>query len=394
MLLSIGVANAVTSWTFYSSSPAATAPGAANAVTAPDRSVADTVLVVLNEIFVHVRGLPMFALLFGYGIGMLVTRESRRGVEPKTYRGLLLRRYGWLVLFGAVHCIFLFSGDILMLYALLGLIAVFLLRLSNRTLLWVAGVLAVVGAVIIAMEGGDADAAAMFPGAASGATGGTDMSEGGYLTKQLGIGLISAITVPASIFDVGPQLGALILLGIVAARAGILEDPVRHRRLLAIVAAVGLTAAVATGIPAGLAKIGVLDGAHWGSASSIAGTLAGPGIICAIALICLPLQRRIRAAAEAGRTLSPPEPFLSLQALGQRSMSGYVGQSVLFQIVAAAWFLDLFDDASLTIIVAWACAVWLVTLIAARALHAAGRPGPLESLHRRLTYGAGDTRRN
>lgn len=90
--------------------------------------------------------------------------------------------------------------------------------------------------------------------------------------------------------------------------------------------------------------------------------------------------------------LAPPLPLAMLQALGQRSLSGYVMQSVLFPILAASWFLNIFANASITEISLWATGVWLVTLIGAWLLHRAGKAGPLEALHRRMTYGKGESK--
>ena len=386
MLLGIAVANATTAWLMFGSAPR-------DAGSNP----ADPFVTVINDVLVHTRGLPMFALLFGYGVGMLVMRESGRGTPWPGARGLLLRRYGALAMFGAVHAVLLFWGDILLLYALYGLVLTLMVPLRNRTLLWIAGVLGVLGIMFNIAFGA---ALEMFAGGAGMAgPGGFEDSGGtpfgsfgdGYVGRQLLMGLIAVVTVPIVFVGAGFQVFVLMLAGLVAARMRILEESDAHRKLLAIVAAVGVTAAVATGVPAGLSKLGVIDGPLWGGLTSAAGVFAGPGIVALIALACLPWQRRIRAAAREGRVLAPPLPLAMLQALGQRSMSGYVLQSVFFIVIAGSWFLDLFAGASVTAVSAMATGVWLVTVIGAWLLHTAGKPGPLEALHRRLTYGKGDT---
>lgn len=384
MLLGIAVANAVTAW-------AALGSGSAGETrTLPT----DGFVTVLNAVFVHVRGLPMFATLFGYGIGMLVMREHRRGTSWPAARGLLLKRYGWLALFGVVHSIVLFYGDILLLYAVLGLLVSLLVPLRNKTLLWIAGILAGIYVVMLAVvyvvllatdqafdvsagpaAGGPYDVAAMLGG--------------GYVGNQLVVGVSTVVMTPLTMLLAGPQLMPLMLVGLVAARVRILEEAARHQKLLVIVAVVGAGAAVATGVPAGLADFGYIDGDGAEFLSEAAGLLAGPGLIAVIALSCIPVQRRIRAAAERGETLVPPWPLAMLQALGQRSMSGYVAQSVLFGVLATSWMLDLFDGESTTIICLWATGVWAVTVVAAWLLAKAGKAGPLEALHRRLTYGRG-----
>lgn len=381
MLLGIAVANAVTAWLAYGSIG-----------WAAGENPADPVVTVLNDVLAHSRGLPMFALLFGYGVGMLVMRESARGTPWPGARRLLLRRYGTLAAFGVVHAILLFWGDILLLYALYGLALTLLVPLRNKTLLWIGGVLGVLGVIISIGFGAAMDFIAGSPG---GPVGGVDPLEGlpigalgdGYVGRQLVMGLFMVVTVPITFVSAGFQIFPLMILGLVAARMRILEEADAHRKLLAIVAAVGATAAVAGGVPSGLADADVMDGHVWGGISTAAGVFAGPGLVALIALACLPVQRRIRDAARRGEVLAPPLPLAMLQALGQRSMSGYVAQSVLFIVLAASWFLDLFAGPSLTAITAMATGVWLVTLIGAWLLQLAGKPGPLEAVHRRLTYG-------
>ncbi|MFM2354219.1 MAG: hypothetical protein RLZZ608_1625, partial [Actinomycetota bacterium] len=118
------------------------------------------------------RSYPLFALLFGYGLTQLLTREQARGTEWPDARRLLLRRNAWLIVFGAAHGVLLFFGDILGTYGLLGLALVLLIRASGRTLAivgWLSlGFLIVVGAleglsgVLAQFGGGAAPSAALF----------------------------------------------------------------------------------------------------------------------------------------------------------------------------------------------------------------------------------------
>jgi uncharacterized protein len=70
------------------------------------------------------RGL--FTLLFGAGLVLFSERARARGASD----WLQVRRLGWLLAFGLAHYYLLWRGDILTLYALCGLIALFALRWS------------------------------------------------------------------------------------------------------------------------------------------------------------------------------------------------------------------------------------------------------------------------
>ena len=94
------------------------------------------------------RGL--FTLLFGAGLYLFMQRAWARGAT----RRLQMRRLAWLFVFGALHFLLLFFGDILMLYAVAGLIALTMLRWSRRAQM-VAGLAAyiVFGLLITVLMG-------------------------------------------------------------------------------------------------------------------------------------------------------------------------------------------------------------------------------------------------
>ena len=87
------------------------------------------------DLVVHYAGgkfLFIFAFLFGYGISM---QQHSHGANFSRY---FTRRMGELALFGALHILLFWFGDILLSYALLGLMTLPFLRLSNSNIL-VAG---------------------------------------------------------------------------------------------------------------------------------------------------------------------------------------------------------------------------------------------------------------
>ena len=112
-LLGIAVANGITAWS-ATGLPAAGNELETYAGIIVNDSLWDKIMVVIGTLFVHVRGLPMFATLLGYGIGMILVREQRRGATPRNARIILGRRYGALAIIGALHTVFLFYGDIML----------------------------------------------------------------------------------------------------------------------------------------------------------------------------------------------------------------------------------------------------------------------------------------
>lgn len=74
----------------------------------------------------------IFSLLFGIGFSIILQNITRKGgrVLP-----LFMRRMALLALIGLAHLLFIWSGDILLLYALMGMLLACFRNLSDRTLL-------------------------------------------------------------------------------------------------------------------------------------------------------------------------------------------------------------------------------------------------------------------
>lgn len=95
----------------------------------------DHVVYVLVSMTVFSKTMPIFSMLFGAGIVLFATRTEARGHKPA---GLFARRQFWLWIFGLVHAYLLWNGDILVPYAVTGLIMYLFRKKRPRTLLVLA----------------------------------------------------------------------------------------------------------------------------------------------------------------------------------------------------------------------------------------------------------------
>jgi uncharacterized protein len=84
----------------------------------------------------------LFAFLFGLGFYLQMRRVEARGAD---FERLYKRRLTVLLIFGSVNLFFIWTWDILHLYALSGFILLALRRLSTRDLLGIGLILALVG---------------------------------------------------------------------------------------------------------------------------------------------------------------------------------------------------------------------------------------------------------
>lgn len=110
----------------------------------------DRIVRYLQYIFIDGKFYTIFSLLFGIGFSIIITNAARKGANG--FR-IFYRRMFVLMLIGFLHLMFLWSGDILMLYALLGMLLPLFRNFSNRALLaWAFVMMAIPMAVDYMVE--------------------------------------------------------------------------------------------------------------------------------------------------------------------------------------------------------------------------------------------------
>ncbi|GAA4903939.1 putative membrane protein YeiB [Stackebrandtia albiflava] len=333
-----------------------------------ETGLADRFVAVVTTVLIDMRAYPMFAALFAYGLVTIHRRQRAAGVAERQARRVLRRRHLLLIGFGAVHAVLLFSGDILGLYGLLGLLVTRLLRLSDRALLWLAAAWLPIASLLQGAAFADTDTRpdrTMF----------WSFAIPDYPTA-VAFRAMEWLFTPVGLLAVF----SAALIGVWAARHDVLTDPHRHRVLLRRTAIVGLTSMVLGGLPIGTAVGGlwtVTDPAvaYLLSALHVAtGVCGGMGYAAAIALW-------------ATRRPDRPGPVTrALTALGRRSLSGYLAQSVAFAVLLTPPMLGMGRWIGSAQAAGIAVAVWAVTVCAAVLAERRGLRGPAEVLLRRLAY--------
>ena len=141
-LLGIAIAN-FPEFSLYSFLPAEAAEAMPTAGT-------DRIVHYLQYVFIDGKFYTIFSLLFGIGFSIIIANAARRGANG--FR-IFYRRMFVLLLIGFLHLMFIWSGDILMLYALLGMLLPLFRNVPNRALLvWAALLMAIPVAVDYAVE--------------------------------------------------------------------------------------------------------------------------------------------------------------------------------------------------------------------------------------------------
>ena len=320
----------------------------------------------------------MFSTLLGFGVGLIALSLWRRGFPVRAARWVIAKRYAFLALMGAVHMVLLFWGDIMFFYGVAGIVIAFLLRKRDSTLMLIAYILfalCALGGVVAFISG------AMDPLGVVATEGiGTIESYPDLLLSQLITLGSQALATPIILLMYLP----VMLVGFVWARQGVLADVPSHRPTLLRWVAIAAAITVVIGTLWSLSTLGVIE-QRWANAAdnanSFIGVFTGPGILAGLALLLQPVQERLSASAPLPAVLWP------FAALGKRSMSGYVGQSILFFCLVHPFTLNFGHELGAFGQATLAFAVWLVTLISACVLEAFDRRGPFEAVHRRLSYG-------
>ena len=92
----------------------------------------DRGIYIFIDIFVQASFYPLFSILFGYGLVLLRERTKQKGIH---FYPIIFRRLTLLLIVGLAHAFFIWHGDILFNYALLGFIFLLFLRLSGKSML-------------------------------------------------------------------------------------------------------------------------------------------------------------------------------------------------------------------------------------------------------------------
>jgi uncharacterized protein len=328
-------------------------------------SLIDRALKDVLSAAVELKAFALFSLLFGAGLAIQFDRlenNPRRVV-------LLVRRLVVLLLIGAVHLVLIWNGDILVEYAVAGLIVLPLLFGPG----WLALVVATVS-LLLFVEMPLLPRVVAFPPQwwirehitqAAIAYG-----DGGFQdVLAFRIREIPAMfTLHVLIF---PRTIALFLFGALVWRSGILRRTSEHRRLLFGVAIGGIVCGGALSLAAAGAWFG------WPArdvierlGTVILATGYGAAVIGAVGVPSC--QRMLAWAAPVGRM----------------AFSNYIAQSLILGWIFYGYGLGLFGKASVTTALAIGVVVYAVGAVISAWWLERYRYGPVEWLWRSLMYGS------
>lgn len=351
----------------------------------------DAVLTVLRIGLVNQRAFPLFAMLFGFGLMTMVIRhqanymdKARASIEApdassfpsgiveeneKSFlsaalldaRRLLRRRGWWMLLFGGIHGL-IFPGDIIGTYAIVALVFAGIIVRERYLVMIAIGILAFLAGLASAAFTPQVEGAESF-----------HLIVLSYwpwdLLRNCGLWAVATIS--------GNFLTPIVMsagIGVYLATTDIITHPERHRRLLMTSAVLGLTGAFVLGLPGGLFVAELVDweDSWWIHVTAfIGGPIGAWGWMSLLTLFAGPAPttgelRGIRWV---------------LSAVGRRSMTAYLLQTVIFMgifLVVDAFGAPISETAN--VLFAWVA--WLLPAALCAAMEYAGKRGPFETLLR------------
>jgi uncharacterized protein len=296
------------------------------------------------------KAMTIFAMLFAVGLAIQVERATERG---SGFWGFGFRRLGALFLFGLLHFLLIWNGDILHNYALVGMLALGFLKRNLKTILiWLGSLygLVIVGVLIVCIR--QAMGAAPSPRSAA------DIAQTqAWLQETLqvrGSGTWVAefwfrLREFARVQGLGGELTSMVdiflkfMLGLAIWKSGILRNPSAHlpkiRKFFIASVSAGLACAIIVTLWGETREWTLV---HWrhvryllpiiGLSQSFRMTLLGMGWAAGVILL---LQR-----ATWKKLL---EPF---KAVGRMAFTNYLAQSLVMTFLFNGWGLGLYHKLS------------------------------------------------
>lgn len=343
----------------------------------------DRIVKYLQYILIDGKFYTMFSLLFGMGFSIILSNTMRTSANGLR---VFYRRMALLLIIGALHLMLLWSGDILMLYALLGFLLPLFRRVSDRGLLLTSATLILLPIALDALK----TLYHLEPSAPAIRLQQYFCTKYGITTDNFAYWLKKADNYPDVLrflvqgafvriqeFIDGNRpfkVMGLFLLGFYLGRNRLYAQPEEHKTLLRQISLYGAV----TGLPASaLYALSALNGHPWGLVAHSALYALGvfPLGLAYMSAACLWYLRHKENAL-----------FKILAAPGRMALTNYIGQSLCGMLLFYGTGFGLGARLGLASVTMIALAVYLAETLFSLIWLRFCRFGPLEWLWRMLTY--------
>lgn len=323
----------------------------------------------ISSLFIIASFYPIFAFLFGYGLSIMYQNSLDKGLN---YYPMITRILLFLLLLGIIHGVFIFYGDILSTYALLGLIAIIFVRLKPQFTLVALSIgigIFVLLYLLPMILLKDVTQIESFVGLQELERVNNILSSADYVSiigfnlKYFGMNIANAILVgPFSILPI-------MLFGIYAHQINWFNKIKQHKNLYMVIGVVVLI----LGLAIKMIQI-VLEGSVTSQLMSqmIGGPIVALSYIMFFVILCEDQTAR--------KILTP------LQSIGKLSLTTYISQSIICIIIFYGVGLNYYGKLPVLNIYIIGIVIYFVQLIVSYLYLMKFKQGPLEKLWRKVTY--------
>ena len=313
----------------------------------------------------------LFSFLFGYSANFII-----KAGDPASRRRWK-RRLAGLAVIGLAHAIFLFVGDILFAYAVLGSGLMLMFNRQDRTVLVTAVISALAGILWLALL---VLLSAMIPEEVASDPTLDSLDVALASGSFLGAAEARLEALPLILLTLGslqwPLAFASFCIGLVAGRHRFLADLGEKRPIWRRMAVGGL----AIGLPIQLAATWLLYRDGFAIATGFESML-GLAVIVATA----PILSAGYLGALALLSLNFPRVLATIQDSGRTSLTIYIGESLILSALFCGWGFGLFGQLGAAAVTGVAILTWVLLVITMHFWLRRFRQGPLEALMTRWT---------
>ncbi|TDL35351.1 DUF418 domain-containing protein [Jeotgalibacillus sp. S-D1] len=325
------------------------------------------------DVFVQASFYPLFTIMFGYGLAMQYQKSVEKG---RNFYPFAIKRLGVLLVIGIIHAFVIWSGDILISYAVVGLLFIWLLKLSGKWLIILGTVLFLLPQSLISLV--LLVASAVDPTSVTHFNAVQDIQSS---IEAYGNGTINEIFTqrfsdwkyannPSAFISLIIALLPLMMIGGGVSKMRLLERAKDKKKTLTVILLVSLPVALV-----------LKTSPYWGEKnlaySFLQDFVGGPLLsIAYMALIALLM------------TFTSSEKWLRPFAqTGKMSLTNYLMQSVIGTLIFYNYGLGLYGQVSLLTGTLLAAGIFILQVIISEIWLSKFRRGPIEFVWRRLSYG-------
>ena len=343
---------------------------------------------VLRDVLFSGKFNSMFSMLFAIGFILLLERLEAR--NPQHAKAIYLRRIGWLFVFGVVHSCVFWTGDVLHIYALLGLVLLALRRVPEKWLwaLFAASLLYVLIPTTYRLLTYDPAAVqarialmAQWEASNNAAYGtGSFLAAAREHTREM----VFSYTDPRSLmntlgFYVG--LSTTMVLGLILGRRHFFENAASQLDLVKRVQWSALAVGIVTGAIFGYYEATVTDPL---TPTVLGMTARVAYVVCRVATMAFYVATIVRAVHSVRwRSLLTP-----IATVGRMPLTNYLLQTLLGTFIFYGWGLGFWGRIGPALQLVLAIAIYFVIQVPLTSWYLRRfKLGPMEYLWRSLTYG-------